>query len=269
MRVDTKKQLFSEFVEAYRKAHSRNPKYKYFSLSDAKENTDFDLIYDSDVSSDSESCQEALSESGESTQHSEIEQGTIKEAESQLVDNSDDEDENNEMDRRYSKGYHAFLASCLARKLKLKELFSQNNRGSQEVFSSVRSMLGPENRLAAVCSFRARRMTNNKRIIYISMMAVRKHHRGLGIGTEILNIIKSPRISGHYDAIVVHADLDATRFYIKNEFSSDPVLNKQWSSIASEYENSLLMTYVPTTSSETSDTSSSDVFVSFDESEDD
>ncbi|KAL5104211.1 hypothetical protein TcWFU_001732 [Taenia crassiceps] len=76
----------------------------------------------------------------------------------------------------------------------------------------------------------------------------------------------SSQMSGLYDAMVVHADLNATEFFARNGFSGDPLLNKQWASLAGEYVNCLLMTYFPPLSFGSPTTSSSKVIESIDKS---
>lgn len=149
-----------------------------------------------------------------------------------------------ETSKKCFQGYHSFLAACLNRKIKVKEMF---NAGKVDKIdrSSILPLLGPENRIAAVCNFRVRKVGNDKRVIHITFLSVRKHLRRIGIGTSIIDIIKTPQMSGIYDAIVVHADLNATQFFERNGFSGDPLLNKQWASFAGEYVNCLLMTYFP------------------------
>ena len=170
-----------------------------------------------------------------------------------------------EKEKEYSRGYQSFLASCFERKLKMIEISCEDrNCIVQEEKNNISSLLGPENRIAAVCNYRIKEMKDNKRIIYISSLVVRRHLRGLGVGTQILDILKSPQIAGHYDYIVVHADLSATNFYVKNGFSGDTDLNRQWSPVFGTYDNCLIMTYVPPFTSNSSDSSCSNALESDD-----
>ena len=43
-----------------------------------------------------------------------------------------------------------------------------------------------------------------------------------------LQQIVDPKVVGHYDAVVVHADNEAVEFFQKFGFSDDVVLNSRW-----------------------------------------
>ena len=260
--------------DAFQAASSRNVDEEDSYESGAEETSDFGLVFASDASSESDNDEEC--EAGDNPQknsrensdneNDSTEESTDDKAELSSESSSEDEVETEENAKRCSQGYHAFLASCLERKLKVKEMFEESNQSSQELLGKTLPLLGPENRIAAVCNFRARKVDNKKRVIHIIFLSVRKHLRRLGIGTQIIDIIKTPQMSGRYDAIVVHADLNATEFFTGNGFSGDPLLNKQWSSFAGEYVNCLLMTYFPPLSFSSPITNSSKLLQSIDKS---
>nr|VZI45344.1 unnamed protein product [Spirometra erinaceieuropaei] len=158
-------------------------------------------------------------------------------------DNESDDTESEEPDYHCSRGYHTFVKACLQRKLVIREMIEQNvfKRDSNVAIP----LIGPEHRVAAVCTFHTRDIEPNKRIVHIVFMTVRKHLRRLGIGSKVLDILKSTDISGQYDAVVVHADNNAVDFFKKNGFSDDLLINRQWTAIADEYVNCALMTYFP------------------------
>lgn len=241
--------------------------------SGTEEASEFGLIFASDLSSgsdeeegdaeDNEMISTGTIENRDDDENDATEEGcddkTALSSESSSEESSGDE----ETAKKCSRGYYSFLASCLGRKLKVKETFLE--KGPENVHSNdLLPLLGPENRIAAVCNFRARKVETKKRVIHITFLSVRKHLRRLGIGTRIIDIIKTPQMSGLYDAMVVHADLNATEFFARNGFSGDPLLNKQWVSFAGEYVNCLLMTYFPPLSFGSPTTSSSKLIQSID-----
>ncbi|VDN13854.1 unnamed protein product [Dibothriocephalus latus] len=122
-------------------------------------------------------------------------------------ENESSDTESEEPDYHCSRGYHTFVKSCLQRKLVIREMIEQNvfKRDSNVAIP----LIGPEHRVAAVCTFHTRNIEPDKRIVHIVFMTVRKHLRRLGIGSKILDILKSTDISGSYDAVVVHADNNA------------------------------------------------------------
>ncbi|CDS43362.1 Acyl coenzyme A N acyltransferase [Echinococcus multilocularis] len=243
--------------------------------SGTEEASDFGLVFASDISSGSD--EEANAE-GEAERIERISKGTTENRDDDndttegccdnktaLLSESSSEETDEETAKRCSQGYHSFLASCLERKLKIKEMFLDKSAKNLRS-NALLPLLGPENRIAAVCNFRARKVDTKKRVIHITFLSVRKHLRRLGIGTRIIDIIKTPQMSGLYDAMVVHADLNATEFFARNGFSGDPLLNKQWASFAGEYVNCLLMTYFPPLSFSSPTTSSSKLLQSIDKS---
>ncbi|VDM16803.1 unnamed protein product [Hydatigera taeniaeformis] len=243
--------------------------------SGTEEASDFGLVFASDISSGSDG------EESDEEDKQELSKGTVENKDDDDNDTTEEccddktaissescserADDDEDTAKKCSHGYHSFLASCLERKLKVKEVFLDKNAKNLHS-NDLLPLLGPENRIAAVCNFRARKVDNKKRVIHITFLSVKKHLRRLGIGTRIIDIIKTPQMSGLYDAMVVHADLNATEFFARNGFSGDPLLNKQWASFANEYVNCLLMTYFPPLSFGSPITSSSKLIQSIDKS---
>ncbi|VDD79814.1 unnamed protein product [Mesocestoides corti] len=262
--------------DAFQAASSRNPEEEDAYESGVEETSDFGLVFSSDISSGSEaedeeeakssSDEESVREGGDNENADEAYE-IMEEGCEESNCTSTSSEEGDQITKKCSSGYYAFLSSCLERKIMIKEFFScESNVAKKNV---LLTMLGPEHKMAAVCNFRVRRVDNKKRVIHITFLSVRKHLRRLGIGTRIIEIIKTPQMSGHYDAMVVHADLNATEFFANNGFSGDPLLNKQWASFAGEYVNCLLMTYFPPLSFGASTTNGSKLLKSIDKSIDD
>ncbi|KAM7541494.1 hypothetical protein Aperf_G00000045451 [Anoplocephala perfoliata] len=276
---EEKCKLINQLKEAFESVSSRKPEENDIYQSGAEEASDFGLIFASDISSSEESEVEEEDEGeGEadksirnstdrSTNPEETDLDTDVATDAQEACSSDDENDEEALKKCF-QGYYSFLAACLNRKIKVKEMFS-SGRGDKINRGSILPLLGPENRIAAVCNFRARKVGADKRVIHITFLSVRKHLRRIGIGTRIIDIIKTPQMSGIYDAIVVHADLNATQFFERNGFSGDPLLNKQWASFAGEYVNCLLMTYFPPLSFGSPMVSSGKLLQSIDKSIDD
>ncbi len=271
--MEEKAKQMKKLREALHSVRSKDLDKEDAYESGSEEATDFGLVFASDVSSESSSDEEeppagpveiveppGAGENTEASSDSEDEKGNESEGSSSSEDSED-------LNVKSSQGYHAFLSSCLQRKILVKEMFS----GKEEIQrkNALLPILGPEHRIAAVCNFRVRKVDTKKRVIHITFLSVRKHLRGLGIGTKIIEIIKAPQMSGLYDAVVVHADLNATDFFARNGFSGDPLLNKQWASFAGEYVNCLLMTYFPPMSFGGPSTSATKLLKSIDKSIDD
>ncbi|VDK23170.1 unnamed protein product [Taenia asiatica] len=271
--------LMAKLREAFQAVSSKGSDTDDAYESGTEEASDFGLIFASDISSESgeeddegeddaeedEKTSKGTIENRDDDENDTTEEGFDGKTAVSSESSSEETDDEEETAKKCSHGYHSFLASCLERKLKIKEMFS--DAGPENLHSNdLLPLLGPENRIAAVCNFRARKVDTKKRVIHITFLSVRKHLRRLGIGTRIIDIIKTPQMSGLYDAMVVHADLNATEFFARNGFSGDPLLNKQWASFAGEYVNCLLMTYFPPLSFGSPTTSSSKLIQSIDKS---
>lgn len=274
--------MMNQLREALHAVSLRNEDEEDAYESGTEETSEFGLVFASDVSSEEEeeedegggAADEDSSEIVDGNASALGEENDSENSGDADVEETDDssisevtEEENEDLAHKSSQGYHSFLASCLQRKIMVKEMFS----GYQTVTKkdALLPVLGPEHRIAAVCNFRVRKVDTKKRVIHITFLSVRKHLRRLGIGSRIIEIVKAPQMSGIYDAVVVHADLNATEFFIRNGFSGDPLLNKQWASFAGEYVNCLLMTYFPPLSFGNTTTSGSKLLKSIDKSIDD
>ncbi|KAF5395174.1 hypothetical protein PHET_06478 [Paragonimus heterotremus] len=140
--------------------------------------------------------------------------------------------------------YKAFIGGCLGRKLHI--LSSMNSEDSGEIENDMLiANLASEHLIAAACNLRVRYPTRHQRIIHITLLAVRRFMRRKKLGTMVMNILMKTEVVGPYDAIVVHADIDAKSFFEKFGFTDDILINHAWTDFAGEYTNCRLMTYLP------------------------
>lgn len=97
--------------------------------------------------------------------------------------------------------------------------------------------------------------------VQITLLAVRRRYRRLGIGRYLMQHCKDPSIVGQYDKLLAYADHKAESFFLAHGFSDDPLLtavlrctqanllqclfNFLLRKKADYWENSTLMVYIP------------------------
>ncbi|GFS90268.1 n-acetyltransferase domain-containing protein [Nephila pilipes] len=131
---------------------------------------------------------------------------------------SDMEEEDDHED--FSRGLDAFLRAVVARK--------KDRRVALERYSLQSTHVGIEHRLIAAATFNKNYRIPGTRVVYLSLLTVRKRFRRSGIGKYILKKLKSPSQVGPYDALVVRADPTALNFFLKNSFTDDLILNSRF-----------------------------------------
>ncbi|KAF6770593.1 hypothetical protein AHF37_10907 [Paragonimus kellicotti] len=214
---------FSDKVDAYDE-----------SQNVCSEDNDFRLVYPSEFSDTSEDSLEEGNENASSPDH------ILRSQHSSASEWSDD----SEVTTKLMGGYKAFIGGCLGRKLHiLSSMKSEDSTGIEN--DMLIANLASEHLIAAACNLRVRYPTKHQRIIHITLLAVRRFMRRKKLGTMVMNILMKTEVVGPYDAIVVHADIDAKSFFEKFGFTDDILINHAWADFAGEYTNCRLMTYLP------------------------
>ncbi|GFR03821.1 n-acetyltransferase domain-containing protein [Trichonephila clavata] len=137
-------------------------------------------------------------------------------AESETGSDMEEEDDHED----FSRGLDAFLRAVGARK--------KDRRVALERYSLQSTHVGIEHRLIAAATFNKNYRIPGTRVVYLSLLTVRKRFRRCGIGKYILKKLKSPSQVGPYDALVVRADPTALNFFLKNSFTDDLILNSRF-----------------------------------------
>ncbi|CAH8649673.1 unnamed protein product [Dicrocoelium dendriticum] len=206
------------------------------SENDKSDINDFKLVYPSEFSNSSSEGTSPLSD----------ETGVLNSSSSDHNENSfrSSCSESGEENPKLKCGYQSFIGACIGRRLMLSRLVASMHVET-DVVNHLAKYLSAENLVVAACTFRKRRHKKNQRIIHLNLLAVRRHLRRQKLGSIMLRYLKRPDISGYYDALIVHADLDAVGFFEKHGFTDDILLNHFWEDFTSEYKNCKIMTYVP------------------------
>ncbi|GIY62648.1 uncharacterized protein CDAR_217351 [Caerostris darwini] len=138
----------------------------------------------------------------------------------------------------FSRGLDAFLRAVVARK--------KDRRVALERYSLQSTHVGIEHRLIAAATFNKNYRIPGTRVVYLSLLTVRKRFRRSGIGKFILKKLKSPSQVGPYDALVVRADPSALNFFLKNSFTEDLILNSRFRELEVEgCPQGTLLCYLP------------------------
>ncbi|XP_026059088.1 uncharacterized protein LOC113043735 isoform X3 [Carassius auratus] len=98
--------------------------------------------------------------------------------------------------------------------------------------------------MAAAC-YELKILSTGDMVLQLSLLAVRKRYRHLGIGSYMMELLKTQSIVGKYDTLVAHADTDAIGFFKFHGLTDDPLLNDQFKELKDDWTNSILMSYLP------------------------
>ncbi|GIY66175.1 uncharacterized protein CEXT_745371 [Caerostris extrusa] len=166
----------------------------------------------------------------------------------------------------FSRGLDAFLRAVVARK--------KDRRVALERYSLQSTHVGIEHRLIAAATFNKNYRIPGTRVVYLSLLTVRKRFRRSGIrevhtqkwidltinhfGVQLVvggrtslqkrntKKLKSPSQVGPYDALVVRADPSALNFFLKNSFTEDLILNSRFRELEVEgCPQGTLLCYLP------------------------
>ena len=74
-------------------------------------------------------------------------------------------------------------------------------------------LTGIENRLIGCMTFERSYERPGEKVVQLTLIAVRKKYRALGIGSYLIKHIMDPSITGGSDVIVVNADHNAVDFF--------------------------------------------------------
>ncbi|CAD5110951.1 DgyrCDS307 [Dimorphilus gyrociliatus] len=155
--------------------------------------------------------------------------------ESEEEEEETEEDEEDEED--FSEGCNKFIRDVVHRR--------QNRRA--EMQTKGNENFGIETRIAAALTFNKTYINKGQETVHhLKYLATRlKYRKKFGIGKYLLNLIKDNTICGKYDAIVVHADNDATGFFLRYGFTDDVILNSRFKDLMEQFTNCTLMSYLP------------------------
>uniref|UniRef100_A0A8C1DHU3 Si:dkeyp-50b9.1 n=1 Tax=Cyprinus carpio carpio TaxID=630221 RepID=A0A8C1DHU3_CYPCA len=107
------------------------------------------------------------------------------------------------------------------------------------------SAVGVESLIMAAACYELKILSTGDMVLQLSLLAVRKRYRHLGIGSYIMELLKTQSIVGKYDTLVAHADTDAKGFFKFHGLTDDPLLNDQFKELKDDWTNSILMSYLP------------------------
>ncbi|KAG1938259.1 uncharacterized protein si:dkeyp-50b9.1 isoform X2 [Pimephales promelas] len=107
------------------------------------------------------------------------------------------------------------------------------------------SAVGVESLIVAAACYEVKLLSTGDTVLQLSLLAVRKHYRYLGIGSYIIELLKTQSIVGQYDALVAHVDMGAIDFFKSHEFTDDLLLNDKFKELNDEWTDSILMSYLP------------------------
>ncbi|XP_059392729.1 uncharacterized protein si:dkeyp-50b9.1 isoform X2 [Carassius carassius] len=115
----------------------------------------------------------------------------------------------------------------------------------QEDGKILPSAVGVESLIMAAACYELKILSTGDMVLQLSLLAVRKRYRHLGIGSYIMELLKTQSIVGKYDTLVAHADTDAIGFFKFHGLTDDPLLNDQFKELKDDWTNSILMSYLP------------------------
>ncbi|XP_051740172.1 uncharacterized protein si:dkeyp-50b9.1 isoform X4 [Ctenopharyngodon idella] len=107
------------------------------------------------------------------------------------------------------------------------------------------SAVGVESLIVAAACYEVKLLSTGETVLQLSLLAVRKRYWRLGIGSYIMELLKTQSVVGQYDALVAHVDTDAIGFFKRHEFTDDLLLNDKFKELKDDWTNSILMSYLP------------------------
>ncbi|KAI2648471.1 putative N-acetyltransferase YjcF [Labeo rohita] len=90
------------------------------------------------------------------------------------------------------------------------------------------SAVGVESLIVAAACYELKILSTGDMVLQLSLLAVRKRYRHLGIGSYIMELLKTQSVVGKYDTLVAHADTDAIGFFKGHGLTDDLLLNDQF-----------------------------------------
>ncbi|KAK7121676.1 hypothetical protein R3I93_022682 [Phoxinus phoxinus] len=107
------------------------------------------------------------------------------------------------------------------------------------------SAVGVESLIVAAACYEVKILSTGETVLQLSLLAVRKRYRHLGIGSYIIELLKTQSVVGRYDALVAHVDMGAIGFFKRHELTDDLLLNDKFKELNDDWTNSILMSYLP------------------------
>ncbi|XP_056595138.1 uncharacterized protein si:dkeyp-50b9.1 isoform X2 [Triplophysa dalaica] len=106
------------------------------------------------------------------------------------------------------------------------------------------SAIGPESLIVAAACYDFKTLSTDT-VLQLSLLAVRKRFRNLGLGSFIMMLLKHQSVVGKYDALVVHTSSNTVGFFKRHDLTDDIVLNEKFKELKEDWNNSILMSYLP------------------------
>ncbi|XP_051975262.1 uncharacterized protein si:dkeyp-50b9.1 [Xyrauchen texanus] len=146
------------------------------------------------------------------------------------------EDDSNRSWERFSEGFQEFVDRAKERRV---------SRTVEEEGEIPPSAVGVESLIVAAACYELKRLSTGDRVLQLSLLAVRKRYWHLGIGSYIMELLKTQSVVGQYDALILHADSDAIGFFKRHGLTDDLLLNDKFKELKDDWTNSILMSYLP------------------------
>ncbi|XP_067292691.1 uncharacterized protein si:dkeyp-50b9.1 [Pseudorasbora parva] len=107
------------------------------------------------------------------------------------------------------------------------------------------SAVGVESLIVAAACYEIKLLSTGDTVLQLSLLAVRKRYWHLGIGSYIMELLKTQTVVGKYDVLVAHVDTDATDFFKRHDLTDDILLNDKFKELKDDWTNSVVMSYLP------------------------
>ncbi|XP_035275098.1 uncharacterized protein si:dkeyp-50b9.1 isoform X1 [Anguilla anguilla] len=172
----------------------------------------------------------------------ESEKGRFCEVFSESDDSSDEAGDSAEpaQDRseweKFSSGVTEFLVNVGERRATRNRL-----NWEQEIPPSA---VGAESLIVAAATYKLRRLEIGEKVLELSLLTTRRRYRKCGVGSYIVELLKSPAVCGPYDVLLAHAESNAVDFFTKCGLTDDPLLNDKFREVRDEWTNTTLMSYL-------------------------
>ncbi|KAJ8272225.1 hypothetical protein COCON_G00110840 [Conger conger] len=83
-----------------------------------------------------------------------------------------------------------------------------------------------------------------EKVLELSLLTTRRPYRKSGVGSYIVELLKSPVVCGSYKVLLAHAESNAVNFFTKCGLTDDPLLNDKFKEVRDEWTNTTLMSYL-------------------------
>ncbi|XP_061101949.1 uncharacterized protein si:dkeyp-50b9.1 [Conger conger] len=136
----------------------------------------------------------------------------------------------------FSGGVAGFLSDVRARRAA-----RHSPDGEQEIPPRA---VGAESLIVAAASYKLRTLEIGEKVLELSLLTTRRPYRKSGVGSYIVELLKSPAVCGPYKVLLAHAESNAVNFFTKCGLTDDPLLNDKFKEVRDEWTNTTLMSYL-------------------------